>query len=214
MKKYKCSVCGYIYDLAKGDAIGGVAPGTAFEAIPHSWACPKCGALKPAFHSIGEHILTHNILRGFYLGEDLAYYIIAVILFAAGLSIIGISVSHFLNGFNIINILNVVNDVLLVIIIMEILSTVLIYLTERRISLTPFILIGLISSIRRILMVGAVMSANDNMTDVQFHHSLMDLVASAGIVMVFIVSYYLLSKVTGNNEKCIGCTGTDKREEI
>ena len=213
MKKYKCSVCGYIYDPTKGDPIGHIPPGTPFEAIPNSWSCPKCGALKSAFHSIGEHILTHNILRGFYLGEDLAYHVIAVILFIAAGSIIGIAVMNFLRGFNIINILSMVNDVLLVIIIMEILSTVLIYLTERRISLTPFLLIGLISSIRRILMVGALMSANESMTDLQFQHSIKELVVSGGLVLVFIFSYYLLSRVTGKTERCIVCTGVENRED-
>jgi rubredoxin len=30
MKKYKCLMCGYIYDPAKGDPENGVEPGTAF----------------------------------------------------------------------------------------------------------------------------------------------------------------------------------------
>jgi rubredoxin/uncharacterized membrane protein (DUF373 family) len=213
VKKYKCSVCGYIYDPEKGDPINGVPAGTPFENLPHSWACPRCGALKPMFHSIGEHIFTHNVLRGFYQFEDLVYYVIAVVLFIAGVSIIGVAVMHFLKGFNIINILNAVNDVLLVIIVMEILSTVLMYLTERRISLTPFIIIGLISSIRRILMVSALMSANESMSEMQFHHSILDLVVSGGIVLVLIFSYYLLSRVTATSERCIGCPGYEKREE-
>ena len=33
MKKYVCGVCGYVYDPAKGDKDGGVAPGTAFEDL-------------------------------------------------------------------------------------------------------------------------------------------------------------------------------------
>ena len=53
MKKYQCNVCGYIYDPAKGDPDSGVAPGTAFEAIPESWVCPDCGAGKADFSVIG-----------------------------------------------------------------------------------------------------------------------------------------------------------------
>jgi flavin reductase (DIM6/NTAB) family NADH-FMN oxidoreductase RutF/rubredoxin len=49
MKKYKCTVCGYIYDPAKGDPDGGIAPGTAFEDIPDDWVCPVCGASKDQF---------------------------------------------------------------------------------------------------------------------------------------------------------------------
>lgn len=46
---YVCSVCGYVYDPAKGDPDGGVAPGTRFEDIPDSWVCPVCGAAKADF---------------------------------------------------------------------------------------------------------------------------------------------------------------------
>jgi flavin reductase (DIM6/NTAB) family NADH-FMN oxidoreductase RutF/rubredoxin len=49
MKKYKCSVCGYIYDPAKGDADGGIPPGTPFEKLPDDWTCPVCGASKDQF---------------------------------------------------------------------------------------------------------------------------------------------------------------------
>ncbi|MBI3793218.1 MAG: rubredoxin [Nitrospinae bacterium] len=213
MKKYKCSVCGYVYNPETGDPIAGIAPGTPFEALPHSWACPKCNALKDKFHAVGDHETTHELLRKFYLAEDVAYYFIAVILFIAAISIIGITITHFLKGFNTVNILNVVNDILLVVIILEIFSTVLIYLTERRISLTPFILIGLISSIRRILMVTAMMSARETTTDVEFSRSIQELVVSAGIVLTLIVCYYILSKVTKSAERCIGCTGFEKRDD-
>jgi flavin reductase (DIM6/NTAB) family NADH-FMN oxidoreductase RutF/rubredoxin len=46
---YVCSVCGYVYDPAKGDPDNGVAPGTKFEDLPESWTCPVCGADKSKF---------------------------------------------------------------------------------------------------------------------------------------------------------------------
>lgn len=49
MKKWKCSICEYIYDPAKGDPENGVKPGTAFEAISEDWVCPTCGATKDMF---------------------------------------------------------------------------------------------------------------------------------------------------------------------
>jgi flavin reductase (DIM6/NTAB) family NADH-FMN oxidoreductase RutF/rubredoxin len=49
MKKYRCTVCGYIYDPEAGDPDGGIAPGTAFEDIPDDWVCPVCGATKDQF---------------------------------------------------------------------------------------------------------------------------------------------------------------------
>ena len=52
MKKYECTVCGYIYDPAKGDPDAGIKPGTPFEQIPDDWICPVCGAAKSEFEKI------------------------------------------------------------------------------------------------------------------------------------------------------------------
>ncbi len=49
MKKYECTVCGYIYDPAIGDPDHGIAPGTPFESLPDSWECPLCGVGKGDF---------------------------------------------------------------------------------------------------------------------------------------------------------------------
>jgi rubredoxin len=51
-KKYQCSICGYIYDPAKGDPGSGVAPGTAFSDLPEGWVCPMCGAAKSDFKEL------------------------------------------------------------------------------------------------------------------------------------------------------------------
>ncbi len=44
MKRYKCKVCGYIYDPEKGEPRNDTTPGTAFEDLDTSWRCPQCGA--------------------------------------------------------------------------------------------------------------------------------------------------------------------------
>lgn len=52
MKKYECSVCGYVYNPEEGDSDGGIAPGTSFEKIPDTWVCPICGAAKSEFSPV------------------------------------------------------------------------------------------------------------------------------------------------------------------
>ncbi len=52
MIKYRCTVCGYIYDPELGDPDGGIKPGTPFEEIPDDWVCPVCGAAKSEFERI------------------------------------------------------------------------------------------------------------------------------------------------------------------
>jgi len=52
MDSYKCTICGYIYDPAKGDPDNGVKPGTRFEDLPEGWVCPECGAPKDQFEKV------------------------------------------------------------------------------------------------------------------------------------------------------------------
>jgi flavin reductase (DIM6/NTAB) family NADH-FMN oxidoreductase RutF/rubredoxin len=52
MAKYKCTVCGYIYDPALGDPDSGIKPGTPFESLPANWTCPVCGAEKSNFEKM------------------------------------------------------------------------------------------------------------------------------------------------------------------
>jgi len=52
MSKWKCTVCGYIYDPEKGDPESNVEPGTPFEKLPDDWICPICGAPKDQFEKV------------------------------------------------------------------------------------------------------------------------------------------------------------------
>ena len=46
MKKYRCKICGFIYDDATQDV--------KFEELPDDWKCPLCGAPKAMFEEIVE----------------------------------------------------------------------------------------------------------------------------------------------------------------
>ncbi len=52
MQKYKCTICGYVYDPAQGDPANGVKPGTSFDDLPPDWSCPVCGATKDQFEPV------------------------------------------------------------------------------------------------------------------------------------------------------------------
>ncbi len=47
MKKYVCTVCGYVYDPEENDGI-------AFEDLPEDWVCPLCGVGKDMFEEVKE----------------------------------------------------------------------------------------------------------------------------------------------------------------
>lgn len=49
MKKYVCTVCGWVYDELEGLPDEGIAPGTAFADLPDDFVCPICGVGKDQF---------------------------------------------------------------------------------------------------------------------------------------------------------------------
>jgi len=54
MKKYRCKICGYVYDPAAGDSDTGIPSGTLFEDLPSDWVCPVCGAGKEEFEELRD----------------------------------------------------------------------------------------------------------------------------------------------------------------
>lgn len=56
MKKYRCTICGYIYD----ESIEKVK----FEDLPEDWKCPLCGAPKSLFQEVVEEqeVIKDNVL--------------------------------------------------------------------------------------------------------------------------------------------------------
>ncbi|MGQ9623267.1 MAG: flavin reductase [Candidatus Caldatribacteriaceae bacterium] len=52
VERYRCKVCGYIYDSRFGDPDSGIPAGTCFADLPDSWVCPICGARKDQFEVV------------------------------------------------------------------------------------------------------------------------------------------------------------------
>ncbi|HWR88973.1 MAG TPA: rubredoxin [Dissulfurispiraceae bacterium] len=49
MEKWKCTICGYVYDPEFGDPDNGAPAGTPFDKLAEEWVCPVCGAAKDMF---------------------------------------------------------------------------------------------------------------------------------------------------------------------
>ncbi len=49
MAKFRCTICGYIYDEDVGEPSTETPPGTKFGSLPADWVCPSCGAPKDDF---------------------------------------------------------------------------------------------------------------------------------------------------------------------
>ncbi len=87
-------------------------------------------------------------------------------------------------------IMHVINETLLVLIILEIVWTILQFIRENRIFLGPFIIIGIISAIRRLLFIEARSSYEKHLS----MEELYEVIVTAFIVLILIISYYLAMK--------------------
>lgn len=56
MKRYRCLLCGHIYDEKK--------EGVEFSALPDSWCCPMCGAPKSMFQQMEEASSSDSLDNG------------------------------------------------------------------------------------------------------------------------------------------------------
>jgi uncharacterized membrane protein (DUF373 family) len=89
-----------------------------------------------------------------------------------------------------IAIIHLVNDVLLALIILELLWTVIRFLKKQKFILAPFLAIGIIAAIRRILLVEAQTSFMEHVPD----EKLYEIGLSAGVVILLMMSYYIAVK--------------------
>jgi rubredoxin len=48
-RRWRCAICGFVYDEAEGLPHEGLTPGTAWDDVPESWTCPDCGVKKADF---------------------------------------------------------------------------------------------------------------------------------------------------------------------
>jgi rubredoxin len=49
VEKYKCAICGYLYEPELGDPEADIKAGTPFIELPDDYICPICGAGKDEF---------------------------------------------------------------------------------------------------------------------------------------------------------------------
>jgi uncharacterized membrane protein (DUF373 family) len=131
-----------------------------------------------------------EVFRRLLVKIDMAFHIVAAVLllFACGF----IFYSALLNAAHLSreSIIHLVNDVLLALIILELLWTVLRFLKKQKFILAPFLAIGIIAAVRRILLIEAQTSF---METVQVE-KLYEIGLSALVVIILMVAYYLSVK--------------------
>jgi uncharacterized membrane protein (DUF373 family) len=84
-----------------------------------------------------------------------------------------------------------VNGVLFVVIVLEIFRTIVAHLEGGGFQLRPFLIIGVISAVRHVLLVGA-QTLNNQTTE--FNHAQIELGVNAGVALVLVIALVLLQR--------------------
>lgn len=90
--------------------------------------------------------------------------------------------------------ITLLNDLLLVIILLELFRTVLGFLQSDRIRLEPFLHVGVIASVRRILTAGAEFSHQQSVPEEVFRNYLMDMGLHVVVIFVLMMALFLFKK--------------------
>lgn len=90
--------------------------------------------------------------------------------------------------------ITLLNDLLFVIILLELFRTVLGFLQNDRIRLEPFLHVGIIASVRRILTAGAEFSHQESVPEDMFRHYLMDMSLHVIVILVLMIALFLHRK--------------------
>lgn len=138
----------------------------------------------------GQKIEIAELFRRWLIKIDMAFHVVAALLLLVACSFILyyalLNVAHPSRE----SIIHLVNDVLLALIILELLWTVIRFLKKQKFILGPFLAIGIIAAVRRILLIEAQTSFLEHVPI----EKLYEIGLSAVVILILMVAYYLSVK--------------------
>ena len=87
--------------------------------------------------------------------------------------------------------LGLLNDLLLVVILLELFRITVDFLKTRAISLEPFLYIGIIAAVRKVLTIGAEMVLAGEVSATRFTQYLLDVAVHGGVIIALVIGLYL-----------------------
>ncbi|HJO55612.1 MAG TPA: phosphate-starvation-inducible PsiE family protein [Candidatus Scalindua sp.] len=121
---------------------------------------------------------------------DIAFHIVAAILLLVAAGYILFHAALNILDPSRASIVHLINDVLLALIVLEILWTVNRFLKKKKFLLGPFLIIGVIAGVRRILLIEAQTSLTDHVDSTKLY----EIGVSAMVVLVMMIAYYISLK--------------------
>jgi hypothetical protein len=155
------------------------------------------GAAK-AQETVEESRLRGWVARGFGRVEDVVYVGLGVLLAAGALLLLGHGAYDFgaavLSGDLPGRAVGLLDRVLLILLVVEILYTVQVSFREHALAPEPFLIVGLIAVIRRILILTAEFEGLLRDGGQPFRDAMLELAVLAALVLVLVVSLVLLRR--------------------
>lgn len=131
-----------------------------------------------------------EVFRRGLIKIDMFFHIVAALLLLIACSYIFYYATRNIMKPSLDSMIHLVNDVLLALIILELLWTVIRFLKKQRFVLGPFLAIGVIAAVRRILLIEAQASFLEYVPV----EKLYEIGLSAIVIIILMVAYYLSVK--------------------
>jgi hypothetical protein len=145
------------------------------------------------------------IARGFSVVEDFVYIGLGLLLGASAIVLLingMISFFHELMAGTFVNsAVSLLDRILLILLIVEMLYTVQVSFRTHALLPEPFLLVGLIAAIRRVLVLTAEFSHIPERTDAMFRNFCIELSVLTGLILVLTISLVLVRKRNEASEK-------------
>jgi len=139
--------------------------------------------------------------RAFTLVEDIVYIGLGLLLAGSSIILLATGVIGFaqslLAGSFAANVVPLLDRILLILLFVELLYTVQVSFREHALVPEPFLLVGLIAAIRRILVLTAEFAEIADKPDELFRHFIVELAALTFLIVTLVVSLVLLRKRGG-----------------
>ena len=141
------------------------------------------------------------VVRGFAVVEDVVYVGLGVLLGGSSLVLLvsGLIIfwQNLLAGSLTTNMVILLDRVLLILLVVELLYTVQVSFREHALIPEPFLLVGLIAAIRRVLVLTAEFAQVQDKPEVVFKHFIVELVVLTFLIITLVVSLMMLRKRAG-----------------
>ena len=136
--------------------------------------------------------------RGFTFVEDVVYVGLGVLLAGSSIALLVSGVISFgqnlIGGTLTLNIVPLLDRILLILLVVELLYTVQVSFREHTLVPEPFLLVGLIAAIRRVLVLTAEIAQIHDLSDTLFRRFIIELLVLTFLIVALVISLMLLRK--------------------